>query len=176
MPWDFDFPKLARKEYDGLFISNGPGDPAVLTTTVANIKAALDGGLTPIFGICLGHQLLARAAGASTVKMKFGNRGLNIGCTDLLSQRCYITSQNHGYAVDAASLPAGWEESFNNTTDLSNEGIRNLNRPWFSTQFHPEAAPGVSIYFLFNCFFRRAVYMSLLPFHSCSQYSKTKTY
>ncbi|KAF2651738.1 aspartate carbamoyltransferase [Lophiostoma macrostomum CBS 122681] len=142
VPWDYDFPKLAGKEYDGLFISNGPGDPAVMEPTVRHIKAAMDEARTPIFGICLGHQLLARAAGADTLKMKFGNRGHNIPCTNLISGRCHITSQNHGYAVDSKTLPQGWEELFVNANDRSNEGIRHIGRPYFSVQFHPEHAPG----------------------------------
>jgi len=153
VPWDYDFPHLAGKDYDGLFISNGPGDPAMLSTTVQNISVAMKDGRTPIFGICLGHQLLARAAGASTVKMKFGNRGHNIPCTNLLSGKCYITSQNHGYAVDAMNLPEGWEELFVNANDGSNEGIRHVGRPYFSVQFHPESAPGPrDTEFLFDVF------------------------
>ena len=116
VPWDYDFPKLAGKEYDGLFISNGPGDPAMMADTVKHIATAMEEARTPIFGICLGHQLLARAAGADTVKMKFGNRGHNIPCTNLLSGKCYITSQNHGYAVDADTLPKEWAELFVNAT------------------------------------------------------------
>ncbi|PSN61967.1 aspartate carbamoyltransferase [Corynespora cassiicola Philippines] len=142
VPWDYDFPKLAGKEYDGLFLSNGPGDPAMMEATVKHIKAAMDEARTPIFGICLGHQLLARASGASTLKMKFGNRGHNIPCTNLLSGKCHITSQNHGYAVDAKTLPHGWEELFVNANDGSNEGIRHVRRPYFSVQFHPEHTPG----------------------------------
>ncbi len=114
----------------------------MMTKTVNHIKAAIEENHTPIFGICLGHQLLARAAGASTLKMKFGNRGHNIPCTNLLTGKCHITSQNHGYAVDTASLPSGWEELFVNANDGSNEGIRHVARPYFSVQFHPESTPG----------------------------------
>lgn len=142
VPWDYDFPDLAGTDYDGLFISNGPGDPAMLSTTVGNIARAVQAGRTPIFGICLGHQLLARSVGANTVKMKFGNRGHNIPCTSMISGKCHITSQNHGYAVDADTLPEGWEELFVNANDGSNEGIRHVSRPFFSVQFHPESTPG----------------------------------
>jgi len=142
VPWDYNFPELAGKEYDGLFISNGPGDPAMMADTIKHIKSAMDEARTPIFGICLGHQLLARAAGADTVKMKFGNRGHNIPCTNMLSGRCHITSQNHGYAVDSTTLPNGWDELFVNANDGSNEGIRHVKRPYFSVQFHPEHTPG----------------------------------
>ncbi|KAF1362667.1 aspartate carbamoyltransferase [Lizonia empirigonia] len=142
VPWDYDFPKLASKDYDGLFISNGPGDPAKMEATVKHIKSAMDEARTPIFGICLGHQLLARAAGASTLKMKFGNRGHNIPCTSMITGKCHITSQNHGYAVDSNTLPSGWEELFVNANDGSNEGIRHVSRPYFSVQFHPEHTPG----------------------------------
>ncbi|EGC46772.1 carbamoyl-phosphate synthetase [Histoplasma capsulatum var. duboisii H88] len=153
VPWDYDFPSLAGKEYDGLFLSNGPGNPATLSKTVENIRIATEDSRTPIFGICLGHQLLARAAGASTIKMKFGNRGANIPCTSLISGRCYITSQNHGYAVDSMTLPEGWEELFVNANDGSNEGIRHVTRPFFSVQFHPESAPGPKdTEFLFDVF------------------------
>ncbi|KAI9789721.1 MAG: hypothetical protein M1835_001485 [Candelina submexicana] len=153
VPWDYDFPQLAGKEYDGLFISNGPGDPALLSTTVNHITTAMKSGRTPIFGICLGHQLLARAAGANTVKMKFGNRGHNIPCTNILSGKCYITSQNHGYAVDSMTLPAEWTELFVNANDGSNEGIRHASRPHFSVQFHPESTPGPrDTEFLFDVF------------------------
>jgi carbamoyl-phosphate synthase/aspartate carbamoyltransferase len=153
VPWDYDFPSLAGKEYDGLFLSNGPGDPALMKDTVKHIQAAMDEARTPIFGICLGHQLLARAAGADTLKMKFGNRGHNIPCTNVLSGKCYITSQNHGYAVNADTLPKGWDELFINANDHSNEGIRHANRPYFSVQFHPESAPGPrDTEFLFDTF------------------------
>lgn len=153
VPWDYDFPQLAGKDYDGLFISNGPGDPAMMENTIKHIATAMAEARTPIFGICLGHQLLARAAGADTLKMKFGNRGHNIPCTSLLSGKCYITSQNHGYAVDAQTLPAEWTELFINANDQSNEGIRHVRRPYFSVQFHPESTPGPrDTEFLFDVF------------------------
>lgn len=153
VPWDYNFPQLAGKDYDGLFISNGPGDPALLAATIRNISTAMTEGRTPIFGICLGHQLLARAAGATTVKLKFGNRGHNIPCTSKLSGKCYITAQNHGYAVDTMSLPKDWEELFVNANDQSNEGIRHKHRPFFSVQFHPESTPGPrDTEFLFDVF------------------------
>jgi carbamoyl-phosphate synthase/aspartate carbamoyltransferase len=142
VPWDYDFPKLAGKDYDGLFVSNGPGDPAMLSETVNNLSKTLEEGRTPVFGICLGHQLIARSVGAQTLKMKFGNRGHNIPCTSMLSGKCHITSQNHGYAVDSSTLPEGWEELFVNANDGSNEGIRHVSRPFFSVQFHPESTPG----------------------------------
>jgi len=153
VPWDYNFPELAGRDYDGLFISNGPGDPAMLSPTITHLSAAVKEGRTPIFGICLGHQLLARAVGANTLKMKFGNRGHNIPCTNLISGRCYITSQNHGFAVDSMTLPAGWEELFVNANDGSNEGIRHVSRPYFSVQFHPESTPGPrDTEFLFDVF------------------------
>jgi carbamoyl-phosphate synthase/aspartate carbamoyltransferase len=142
VPWDYNFPELAGKDYDGLFISNGPGDPAKMAATVKHIKAAMDEARTPIFGICLGHQLLARASGAETLKMKFGNRGHNIPCTSMITGKCHITSQNHGFAVDSKTLSNGWEELFVNANDGSNEGIRHVSRPYFSVQFHPEHTPG----------------------------------
>ncbi len=146
VPWDYDF---TDETYDGLFISNGPGDPEKCTTTINNIRRAMSAG-KPILGICLGNQLLALAAGAKTYKLKYGHRGQNQPCilrqgsgqVDTKTGRCYITSQNHGYAVDAKTLPAGWNEWFINGNDGSNEGIRHKTRPWMSVQFHPEAAPG----------------------------------
>ena len=153
LPWDHDFNESLGSTYDGLFISNGPGDPAMLDRTVDRIAKATEDGKTPIFGICLGHQLLARAAGAKTKKMKYGNRGHNIPCTNLLSGKCYITSQNHGYEVDAESLLSGWEPLFTNANDGSNEGIRHIDKPFFSVQFHPESAPGPrDTEFLFDIF------------------------
>ncbi|KAH0605201.1 uncharacterized protein H6S33_005183 [Morchella sextelata] len=152
VPWDYDISQ-EDGEYDGLFISNGPGDPATLSKTVKNLEKALADAKTPIFGICLGHQLLARAAGAETKKMKFGNRGHNIPCTNLISGRCYITSQNHGFAVDTETLKNGWEELFVNANDGSNEGIWHTQKPFFSVQFHPESTPGPKdTEFLFDVF------------------------
>ena len=153
VPWDYDFPTLAGKDYDGLFISNGPGDPVMASTTVAHLSKSLEEGRTPIFGICLGHQLIARSAGAQTKKMKFGNRGHNIPCTSMVSGKCHITSQNHGFPVDASTLPEGWAELFVNANDGSNEGIRHVSRPYFSVQFHPESTPGPrDTEFLFDVF------------------------
>ncbi|CAK7232283.1 Carbamoyl-phosphate synthase [Sporothrix curviconia] len=153
-PFDYDIAAAAAaNEYDGLFLSNGPGDPAMLDTTVKNIATVLAKNQTPVFGICLGHQLLARASGASTTKMKFGNRGQNIPCTSLVTGRCHITSQNHGYAVDTATLTEGWQELFVNANDGSNEGIMHTSRPYFSVQFHPESTPGPrDTEFLFDVF------------------------
>lgn len=153
VPWDYDFNAVPESEFDGLFLSNGPGDPQQLLPVVERIKLFLERKSKPVFGICLGHQLLALAAGAKTVKMKFGNRGHNIPCTDLETGRCYITSQNHGFAVDAATLPSGWREYFVNANDNSNEGICHETLPYFSVQFHPESAPGPwDVEFLFDKF------------------------
>ena len=164
VPWDYDFSHNAGKEYDGLFVSNGPGDPAMLETTVSQLSLAIQENKTPIFAICLGHQLLARAAGADTVKMKFGNRGHNIPCTSSLTSKCYITSQNHGFAVDATNLPNDWEELFVNANDGSNEGIRHAHRPYFSVQFHPESNPGPrDTEFLFDAFIQSTIKCSKSP-------------
>ncbi|KAI5917785.1 carbamoyl-phosphate synthase [Camillea tinctor] len=157
-PWDYDFSKGAGEEYDGLFLSNGPGDPAVMREPVKHISEAIKANRTPIFGICLGHQLLAQAAGAKTQKMKFGNRGHNIPCTSMVTGKCHITSQNHGFAVDAQSLPSEWKELFVNANDGSNEGIMHLNKPHFSVQFHPESTPGPrDTEFLFDVFINTIV-------------------
>jgi carbamoyl-phosphate synthase small subunit len=138
VPWDYDF---LAEDFDGVVVSNGPGDPTDCRETVVHLRRAL--GLNrPILGICLGHQLLALAAGASTYKLKFGHRGHNQPCIEEGTRRCYITSQNHGYAVDEATLPAGWHPWFRNANDGSNEGMRHSTRPFMSVQFHPEAAPG----------------------------------
>lgn len=155
VPWDYDY---TTEEYDGLFISNGPGDPQVMTETVSRLAKVLEEGKTPVFGICLGHQLMARATGASTLKLKFGNRGHNIPCTSTISGRCYITSQNHGFAVDASTLSNGWKELFVNSNDQSNEGIYHESKPFFSVQFHPESTPGPrDTEFLFDVFINAVI-------------------
>lgn len=138
VPWDYDF---TNEKYDALFISNGPGDPTSVAKTVEHIRNAMKED-KPILGICLGNQLLALAAGAKTYKLKYGHRSQNQPCIDVTTKRCYITSQNHGFAVDGASLPKEWEEWFTNANDASNEGIRHKTKPWRSVQFHPEATPG----------------------------------
>lgn len=138
VPWDYDFNK---EKYHGLILSNGPGDPMMAGKTIEHIRAAMKKN-KPILGVCLGNQLLALAAGAKTYKLKYGHRSQNQPSTDLTTGRCYITSQNHGYAVDGTSLPAGWEEWFVNANDGSNEGLRHKTKPWRSVQFHPEASPG----------------------------------
>jgi carbamoyl-phosphate synthase/aspartate carbamoyltransferase len=159
VPWDYDFNKEAG-QFDGLFVSNGPGDPSMATTTIENLKVALQTSKVPIFGICLGHQLIALASGAKTRKMKYGNRGMNLPCTCATSGRCYITSQNHGYEVDVTSLSNGWEPLFTNANDNSNEGIwmGKNGKPFFSVQFHPESAPGPrDTEFLFDVFIQSVV-------------------
>ncbi|KAJ3396538.1 hypothetical protein HDU92_002718 [Lobulomyces angularis] len=151
VPWDYDF--LKDNDYDGLFISNGPGDPTMVQVTIDRLSKLLKMASKPIFGICLGHQLIALASGAKTLKMKFGNRGHNIPCTDMHTGRCYITSQNHGYAVDCKTLAPGWEEYFVNGNDGSNEGIIHTSLPYYSVQFHPESTPGpLDTEFLFDKF------------------------
>lgn len=138
VPWDWDF---TREKYHGLLISNGPGDPTRCGETIVHLKKALR-QKKPIFGICLGNQLLALAAGAKTGKLPYGHRSQNQPATDLLTGRCYITTQNHGFHVLQKTLPAGWRPWFINANDGTNEGIRHVSKPFFSVQFHPEAAPG----------------------------------
>jgi carbamoyl-phosphate synthase small subunit len=149
VPWNYNFHKL---EFDGLFISNGPGDPTMCKETVKNIKLALEKNI-PTMGICLGNQLLGLAAGADTYKLKFGHRSQNQPCIDKLTNRCYITSQNHGFALDIKKLPDNWEEWFVNANDGTNEGIRHKTKPFCSVQFHPEATAGpTDTEFLFDEF------------------------
>lgn len=126
---------------DGLFLSNGPGDPAACTSIVSELKTLIQTRL-PIFGICLGHQLLAIALGASTYKLKFGHRGGNQPVKDLVTGKIEITCQNHGFAVDTSSLPSNLELTHLNLNDQSVEGFRHTELPIFCVQYHPEAAPG----------------------------------
>ncbi|MBC8602284.1 glutamine-hydrolyzing carbamoyl-phosphate synthase small subunit [Parabacteroides acidifaciens] len=138
VPWDYDFNTL---EYDGLFISNGPGDPDTCDVAVQHIRKALAGD-KPICGICMGNQLLAKAGGASIYKLKYGHRSHNQPVRMVGTERCFITSQNHGYAVDNDTLGADWEPLFINMNDGTNEGIKHKTKPFFSSQFHPEACSG----------------------------------
>ena len=138
VPWDYDF---SKEDYRALAISNGPGDPTQCVATIEHIRKAME-DKKPIVGVCLGNQLLALAAGAKTYKLKYGHRGQNQPCIDTETGRCYITSQNHGFAVDKNSLPSEWKEWFVNGNDDSNEGIAHKKMPWRSVQFHPEASPG----------------------------------
>ena len=149
VPWDYDFNTL---EYDGLFLTNGPGDPAMCDITVKHIKTAIDLE-KPIMGICLGNQLLGLAAGGTTYKLKYGHRSHNQPVLLQGTNRCFITSQNHGFAIDDKTLPEEWEPLFVNVNDGTNEGIRHKTKPFFSTQFHPEASSGpVDTEFLFDDF------------------------
>ena len=150
VPWDYDFNGL---DFDGLFISNGPGDPDTCDAAVQNIRKAMQNEKLPIFGICMGNQLLSKAGGAKIYKLKYGHRSHNQPVRMVGTERCFITSQNHGYAVDNNTLGADWEPLFINMNDGSNEGIRHKCNPWFSAQFHPEAASGpTDTEFLFDEF------------------------
>lgn len=172
VPWDHDLvEEINKNQYDGLFISNGPGDPVMASVTVKNLAKVLEiqssaASPLPVFGICLGNQvrshglhrvtlqLLGLAAGAQTYKLKFGNRGQNQPCVDTRTGRCHLTMQNHGYAIDPKTLPTGWKELFctitrhttpyhlDNANDKTNEGIYHETKPFFSVQFHPEAKGG----------------------------------
>lgn len=140
VPWDYDFNDL---EFDGLFLANGPGDPDTCSATVENIRKFLNNPtVRPCMGICMGNQLLSKAAGASVYKLKYGHRSHNQPVRLAGTEKCYVTTQNHGYAVDSKTLPADWEPLYINMNDGSNEGVRHKTNPWFSSQFHPEACSG----------------------------------
>lgn len=138
VPWDHDF---FDEDFDGVCLSNGPGDPKMAERAVEHTRRALAEGI-PMLGVCLGNQVMALAAGADTYKLKYGHRSQNQPCVEVGTDRCHITSQNHGYAVDATTLPPGWREWFRNANDGSNEGIRHESLPARAVQFHPEASPG----------------------------------
>ncbi len=151
VPWDYDF---TQEDYDGIMLSNGPGNPEVCATTVENIKKAIEIG-KPIFGICLGNQLLGIASGGRTYKLKYGHRAHNHPVIKVGTNNCHITSQNHGFALDNDSLKDQWEPLFVNVNDNSNEGIMHKTKPFFSTQFHPEASSGpTDTEFLFDDFIK----------------------
>ncbi len=151
VPWDYEFNDM---EFDGLFLANGPGNPDVCDATVEHIRQFLTNEkVRPCMGICMGNQLLSKAAGATIYKLKYGHRSHNQPVRLVGTNTCFVTSQNHGYAVDTTTLEASWEPLFVNMNDGSNEGIRHKTNPWFSAQFHPEACSGpVDTEFMFDRF------------------------
>lgn len=150
VPWNYDYTSM---EFDGLFLANGPGDPDKCVAAVEVLKRQMAQSRKPICGICMGNQLLGKAAGATIYKLKYGHRSHNQPVREVGTNRCYVTSQNHGYAVDASTLAGDWRELFVNMNDGSNEGIRHQTNPWFSSQFHPEACSGpVDTEFMFDRF------------------------
>lgn len=149
VPWNYDY---SNEQFDGIMLSNGPGDPIKVPETVEVLKKQFDKN-KPIFGICLGHQILSLAAGAQSYKLKFGHRSQNQPCIQVGTKRCFITSQNHGYAIDDQTLPSDWKPWFFNANDGSNEGIQHKTKPIRSVQFHPESWPGpTDTSFLFDEF------------------------
>lgn len=150
VPWNYDYTSM---DFDGLFLGNGPGDPDMCEDAVNIIRKQMNASQKPICGICMGNQLLAKAAGAKIYKLKYGHRSHNQPVRMVGTNACYITSQNHGYAVDAKTLDKDWSEYFVNMNDGSNEGIRHKSNAWFSSQFHPEACSGpVDTTFMFDLF------------------------
>jgi carbamoyl-phosphate synthase small subunit len=151
VPYDYDFLKIKA---DGIVLSNGPGDPKMCKVTIENTRKAMEKHI-PILGVCLGSQIMALASGANTYKLKYGHRGHNQPCNEAGTKRCYITSQNHGYAVETETLPQDWREWFINENDGTNEGIIHISKPFFAAQFHPEASPGPDdSEFIFDTFVR----------------------
>uniref|UniRef100_A0A4W6F7E7 carbamoyl-phosphate synthase (ammonia) n=1 Tax=Lates calcarifer TaxID=8187 RepID=A0A4W6F7E7_LATCA len=151
VPWDQD---LLSLDYDGLFISNGPGDPSLAKTLIQNVQKVLESDRPePVFGICMGNQITALAAGAKSYKLPMGNRGQNQPVLNVMTDQAFITAQNHGYGIDSESLPPGWSPLFINANDGTNEGIMHNTKPVFTAQFHPEAKGGpTDTEFLFDAF------------------------
>ena len=139
VPWNYDYTAM---DFDGLFLGNGPGDPDMCEDAVNIIRKQMSQSRKPICGICMGNQLLAKAGGATIYKLKYGHRSHNQPVREVGTNRCYVTSQNHGYAVDARTLGNDWRELFVNMNDGSNEGVCHKENPWFTSQFHPEACSG----------------------------------
>ncbi|KAL3916739.1 MAG: hypothetical protein SGILL_005041, partial [Bacillariaceae sp.] len=155
VPWNYPFAPEVQ-QYDGLFLSNGPGDPTMCKETIQELEKVIsvpNDQVKPIFGICLGNQLMGLAAGGKAEKLPFGHRGQNQPVLNELTGECYITPQNHGFVIDCDHLREGWRTLFSNANDGSNEGIAHTSRPYFTAQFHPEAASGpTDTEFLFDTF------------------------
>ena len=150
VPWNYDYTAM---DFDGLFLGNGPGDPDMCEDAVNIIRKQMSQSRKPICGICMGNQLLAKAGGATIYKLKYGHRSHNQPVREVGTNRCYVTSQNHGYAVDARTLGNDWRELFVNMNDGSNEGVCHKDNPWFTSQFHPETCSGpVDTEFMFDRF------------------------
>ena len=152
VPWNHDYTSM---DFDGLFLGNGPGDPDMCEDAVNVIRRQMSLSRKPICGICMGNQLLAKAGGATIYKLKYGHRSHNQPVSEVGTNRCYVTSQNHGYAVDAKTLGSDWRELFVNMNDGSNEGVCHKENPWFTSQFHPEACSGpIDTEFMFDRFIK----------------------